>query len=92
MTKSNLIGEFVEPEIISAVEKIKDVADVQEVNSLAVTISRLFNAEKIFAEIHIIVEFCKIFLLGPKVKLFCLCNFNIIQMFLKIIIQKSQKF
>ena len=38
-------------EIISAVEKIKDVADVQEVNSLAVTISRLFNAEKIFAEI-----------------------------------------
>ena len=42
MTKSNLIGEFVEPEIISAVEKIKDVADVQEVNSLAVTISRLF--------------------------------------------------
>ena len=51
MTKSNLIGEFVEPEIISAVEKIKDVADVQEVNSLAVTISRLFNAEKIFAEI-----------------------------------------
>jgi len=51
MTKSNLIGEFVEPEIISAVEKIKDVADIQEVNSLAVTISRLFNAEKIFAEI-----------------------------------------
>ena len=42
MTKSNLIGEFVEPEIISAVEKIKDVADIQEVNSLA---------EKVFAEI-----------------------------------------
>lgn len=51
MTKSNLIGEFVEPEIISAVEKIKDVADIQEVNSLAVTISRLFSAEQVFAEI-----------------------------------------
>ena len=51
MTKSNLIGEFVEPEIISAVEKIKDVSDIQEVNALAVTIARLFDAEKTFAEL-----------------------------------------
>ena len=51
MTNSDLICDFVEPEIIEAVKQIQDATDVNEINKLAVKISSLFNAQDVFADI-----------------------------------------
>ena len=51
MTKSDLISEFVAPEIIDAVQEIQSATEPSKINSLAVKIASLFNAEKVFPQI-----------------------------------------
>lgn len=46
--KPDLISEFVDPKIIDAVGQILDATKKEDVDSLAVTISGLFNAKDVF--------------------------------------------
>lgn len=51
MTKNNLISEVCEPQVLNAIEKIKDSSDINEVNSFATEISEAFGSKELFSEI-----------------------------------------
>lgn len=51
MTKNNLISEVCEPQVLNAIEKIKDSSDISEVNSFATEISEAFGSKELFSAI-----------------------------------------